>query len=70
MLRREICEPPFVEAPAMLAFSIPMLLPPWICGTVFRSTSKTLVSTPDIWIAETSITWTGIALFSSAAAGM
>ena len=69
-LRSATAEAPLLVPPAMFAFSTPMLFAPWICGTVLRSTSSTLVLTPLISIAAASMIWTGRAFCSSSVAGI
>ena len=69
-LRSATFEAPLLAPPEMLAFSTPMLFAPWICGTVLRSTSSTLVFTPLTSIAAASMIWTGRAFCSSRVAGM
>ena len=70
VLRSAMEEPPWVELPATLPFSTPMLLPPMICGTALRSTSRTLLVTPVSSISLAVTICTGRALASSAAAGL
>ena len=54
-LRSATLEAPPLLPPEMLAFSTPMLFEPWICGTVLRSRSSTLVLTPLISIIAESM---------------
>ena len=60
-LRRETCEPPFVEPEEMLPFSEPMLFEPKNAGWAFFRTSSKSVLTPVFSISGAPKTVTGMA---------